>query len=132
MRDAINPVRGEIRAWAFDEEAFEPEQDWDLHLANLREFDLYVELAAEDDCPKWDYFLNLLYLVVGDAVRTNFQSETRCSIDELLASTMTKPKYRFHLLRERSAALLANPEAFSYDEWCAGLLVTQDLEAARE
>jgi len=42
MRDPINPISDEIREWAFLEGALEPQQDWDLHLANLREFDLYV------------------------------------------------------------------------------------------
>jgi hypothetical protein len=126
MRDPINPMRDEIRAWAFFENAQEPEQDRDLHLANLREFDLYVELAANNLCPARDYFLRLLYLIVGDAVRTSFQTESLESIKEILAMTESFPRHRFHVFRHRSLELIENPKTFDYDDWCAGKLVARD------
>ncbi|MEM9282173.1 MAG: hypothetical protein AAGA96_10120 [Verrucomicrobiota bacterium] len=130
MRDPINPTRDEIRNWAYTEGAMEPEQDWDLHLANLREFDLFTELAADDDCPSWDYFLRLLYLIVGDAVRTGFQTESEETIRDILKATEKIPRHRFHVLRLRSDELLKRPESFAYDDWCAGILVAKDLEGA--
>ena len=126
MRDPINTMRSEIREWAFIEGAQEPEQDWDLQLANLREFDLYVELAANDLCPARDYFLRILYLIVGDAVRTSFQTESKECIQEILAMTERFPRHRFHLFRHRSIELLENPTTFDYDDWCGGMLVTRD------
>lgn len=130
MRDPINPMRDEIREWAYMAGAMEPEQDWDLHLANLREFDLYVELASDDSCPAWDYFQRVLYLIVGDAVRTGFKTETEDSIRDLLKLTEKFPKYRFHLFRQRSFELLEHPESFDYDDWCAGMFVAKDLDEA--
>ena len=130
MRDPINPLRSEIRDWAFEEGALEPVQDWDLHLASLREFDLYIELAADDSCPSWDYFLRVLYLLVGDAVRTNFQTQSTGAIKEILAMTEPFPRHRLHLFRKRSRELLDDPSKFNYDDWCAGMLVARDLSHA--
>lgn len=73
MKDPYNPVENEIRAWAKNPEAVEPVQDWDLMLCNVDRLDLYLELASTDNCPQADYFLAALYLIVGDAVRTEFR-----------------------------------------------------------
>lgn len=132
MRNPINPMRTEIREWAFIEGAQEPEQDWDLHLANLREFDLYVELAANDLCPARDYFLRLLYLIVGDAVRTSFQTESVETIQDLLAMTERFPRHRLHVFRNRAQDLLEAPETFDYNDWCAGMLVSRDSNLAQQ
>lgn len=126
MRNPVNAMRNEIREWAFIEGAEEPVQDWDLHLAHLREFDLYVELAADDSCTASGYFLRLLYFIVGDAVRTSFQSESAGTIQEILALTERFPKYRFHVFRQRASALLKDPATFNDEDWCAGMLVAWD------
>ncbi len=123
----MNPMSAEIREWAYTPGALEPEQDWDLALANLREFDLYVHLAADDACPSWDYFLRILYLIIGDAVRTEFQTESKEAILEILDATRSFPNDRFSLLRKRAELLIASPDTFNYDDWCAGALVTRDL-----
>ena len=128
MREPINPTREEIREWAFLHEPMEPEQDSGLHLAHLREFDLYVELAANDDCPSWGYFLRLLYFVVGDAIRTEYRTTSENDIHKILSLTEKHPKHRFHLFRQRAVALIANPQTFSYDEWCAGMLASLNLK----
>ena len=120
MRDPFNPTPDEIREWASTKGAMEPEQDWDLHLAKLRYLDLYVSLAADQSCPSWDYFLRVLYLIVGDAVRSAFRAESRKSIEELLQMTERYPQHYFRVLRERSAKLLLDPNIFNYDDWCAG------------
>ena len=127
MRDTISPMRDEIRDWAFTADALEPEQDWDLHLSHLPHFDLFVELAADDDCPKWAYFLRLLYFIVGDGVRTQFRTEDRQTILKLLSDTNRFPRHRFHIFRTRSEQLLSSPDTFDYDDWCGGLLVSNDL-----
>jgi hypothetical protein len=132
MRDPINPMRSDIRDWAFVDGAKEPEQDWDLHLANLREFDLYVELAADDSCPSGDYFLRLLYLIVGDAVSTDFKTESMETIKDILAITERFTKHRFHIFRQRSLGLLNDPTTFDYDDWCAGKLVARDLNPTHQ
>jgi len=129
MRDPWNPQQAEIREWAYSEDQLEPDQDWDLVLANLDELDLYLEIAADDACPNWGYFLRVLYLVVGDAVRTEFQTESREDLEALLEATRAFAKRRFDLLRERAEDLIARPETFDYDNWCLGGFVRRDLRA---
>lgn len=126
MRDPFNPTRDEIRAWAADKDAHEPDQDWDLHLARLGEYDLYVELAGSDDCPNWGYFLRLLYFIVGDAVRSDYQTLSRESLEDVLALTVHIPRFRFHQLRQRAAELMSDPGSFDYHQWCRGGLIADE------
>ena len=42
MRDPWNPSVEEVRAWAFQSNAIEPEQDWPLVLASCHYEDLYL------------------------------------------------------------------------------------------
>lgn len=100
--------------------AEEPVQDWDLHLSHLRDHALFIELAADHTCPKQDYFLRLLYFIIGDAVRTGYSSETRDTIESLLDQTRAYPRHAFHLLRQRTHELVANTDLFDYNLWCAG------------
>jgi hypothetical protein len=126
MRDPYNPTRDEIRAWAYEKGALEPEQDWDLHLARLGEFDLYVELAGADDCPNWSYFIRLLYFIVGDAVRSDYRTLSRRSLEDVLALTDHIPKFRFYRLRQRAADLMSEPASFDYHKWCGGGLIADE------
>ncbi|MBC2606301.1 hypothetical protein [Pelagicoccus albus] len=121
MKDPYNPTEDEIREWAFTDISVEPRQDWDLMLSHLNRTRLYLELASNDQCPTSEYFLSLLYLIVGDAVRTDFQTKKKSEIEDLLEVAETEfPKYFIHLWVTRSRELLLNPESFEYDEWCAG------------
>jgi hypothetical protein len=120
MRDLWNPSPDNVRAWARDPESMEPVQDWDLVLATARHDKAYLELASDPDCPTRVYFLQILYLIVGDAVRTGFRTADRSDIEALLTRGAAYSHPDIGRWRQRSTDLLAHPEAFSYDEWCAG------------
>jgi hypothetical protein len=84
---------------------------------------LYMKFASSSDCPKREYFLALLYLIVGDAVRTRYQIRSREDVERLLAQA--EQSFSSHWLRlwvKRSRELIASPESFQYDDWCAGAL----------
>jgi hypothetical protein len=131
MRDPYNPIEEDIRAWASNSDSIEPEQDWDLMLANIDRTDLYLELASDDGCPNADYFLSVLYLIVGDAVRTEFKTKNREEIEDLLnKAKKTYSKNCIHLWIQRSIELIKQPESFDYDDWCAGGLVQQHEKSA--
>ncbi len=120
MKSTSNPTAEELRAWAFDASEAEPAQDWDLILSWLPYDDVYLELASSRDCPKADYFLSLLYFIVGDAVRTEFGSRKKEAIQDLLSKAQTRfPAHVIHLWVQRSRDLLAHPERFCYEDWCA-------------
>lgn len=96
-------------------------QDWDLLLEHLPYEDLYLELAASKTCPKADYFLALLYLIVGDAVRTEYQNRSKEAVEDLLRKAERDfPAFVICTWIQRSRVLLAQPQTFDYDRWCAG------------
>jgi hypothetical protein len=126
MRDPANPIADDIRHWAFDATAEEPIQDWDLILSTVAQTDLFLELAATNECPKADYFLAVLYLIVGDAVRTGYNTHSKGEINGLLKKAESSHSHRsIHLWTQRSRHLIAHPETFQYDDWCAGVLARQ-------
>jgi hypothetical protein len=57
-----------------DVDAFEPTEEFDLALAWVPGLErTYVDLAADIACPKRTFFVEVLYLMVGDSVRCGFR-----------------------------------------------------------
>ena len=75
----------EVRAWAYGGDLM-PDQDWELALTGTRLHRLCVELASDDDCPTRGFFLGILYMTVGQAVRSNFSTVPRVAIEELISA----------------------------------------------
>ena len=122
MRDPINPTRDRIRMWAFTEDAMKPEQVWELFLSSSREIDLTLNLPPMTTVRQRTTLSKFSVKTIGDAVRTNSMKESEGSIREIHKMTEKFPRYRFHLLRQRSEEFLDNPSTFIYDDWCAGSL----------
>jgi hypothetical protein len=120
IANAYHPSSTEVRAWAYDASAREPVQDWDLHLSWIRHEQDYLELVSDPACPKRDYFLHVLYLIVGDAVRNRYKTVPEPILRGFLAAAEKYPDPRVQLWRARSLDLMRNPETFNYDDWCAG------------
>lgn len=127
MRSPYNPRSEDITAWAYDGDSFEPVQDWDLALSHCPYESLYMKLATATDCPKQGYFLALLYLMVGDAVRTQYRARSREDVERLLG--LAEKNSKAHSLRlwvKRSRELMANPKTFDYKDWCGGGLAKEE------
>jgi hypothetical protein len=122
--DPWNPSSNDIREWAFDAGADAPVQDFGLVLLWAHDERVYLDLASSDDCPKRRFFLSVLYLMVGDAVRNNFNGGPRSIIDGLIANGDNFPHPGIHKWPQRSRDLIANPESFDYDDWCGGRLAS--------
>lgn len=120
MQNPWNPSVEKIRQWAYDEGAPEPEIDFHLALAWARYEKTYLDLASDPSCPKRGYFLDILYLIVGDAVRSKFRSEPKPIIAGFVerGSEYTDPGVR--RWQERSRQLLEDPSLFDYALWCGG------------
>ena len=124
--DPWNPTADEIRRWAGEPGAFEPVQDWDLSLAYSPHHETMLSCVADDTCPNRRYLLGALYLTVGEAVRTEFDSLSRADMDRLLELGDRYPHPDIARWHARSRALLANPASFDYELWCLGGYVTRD------
>jgi hypothetical protein len=110
----------ELLDWAFDASAGEPVQDWDLWVAASPFCETCVQLAADPECPKSGFFLAVLYLIVGDAVRTSYRAHTRQQVEALLRAAGRFPVLKLWV--ERSGGLMERPETFDYEDWCGGKL----------
>ena len=60
----------------------------------------------------------MLYLFVGDAVRSKYRSASKTAVEESLKLTDPLPDPWVKTWARRSRALLAAPETFEYDAWC--------------
>jgi hypothetical protein len=116
--------RGEdIERWAFDSDAVPPIQDWDLILAQQPHGELYLRLACSTDCPQSQFFLSLLYLIVGNAVRSDYASKPRYELEHFLnIADRDFGSPELILWARRYRALIANPSLFNYTDWCCGAL----------
>lgn len=127
MQAPWNPTPDEIREWAYNAESVEPCEDFHLALKWTRHEKALFECASDDNCPKRDFFLSILYLIVGDAVRWNYLSTPRLIIEGFIQRGDEYRHPAIEAWQQRSRELLKHPIRFNYDEWCAGGLVRKDL-----
>lgn len=122
-KSPYKPSGDDIERWASDPFSVEPIDDWNLVLAQQPYGELYLRLAASPDCPQAPYFLCLLYLIVGNAVRSDYATKPRYEVEHLLAvADADYPEPQIRLWAKRSVALIANPALFNYTDWCCGAL----------
>lgn len=124
--DPAAPTAEEIRAWAACSDV-EPMEDWDLVLANLRHADLLVELVVDENCPSRRYVLGALYVLVGEAVRSEFRKVSPADLEPVLAKAAASANAWAECWAARAARLIANPAEFDYAAWCAGGLAKRPM-----
>ena len=116
--DPWNPSATEVREWAYGREPLEPCQEWHLVLSWTRHEDTYLELVNDPQCSSRTNMLDVLYLIVGNAVRND--SLPRPILAGFLEKAKTYNHPDIRPWRERSEALLQNPEELDFELWCAG------------
>jgi hypothetical protein len=129
MRDPWNPSAADLREWAYDAESREPVQDFDLAVAWTQHEKILLQCASDDRCPKQSFFLGVLYLIVGDAVRTNYRSMKRPILAGLIAHGDEFPVAAVQSWQQRSRHLMDHPDEFRYDDWCAGGLANAPCDS---
>jgi len=77
MKDPCNPQKV---IWAYDSKALCPVQDFNLAVADLSLAEVILDIASDDECPKQLLFLQCAYLIIGDAVRSNYKTYRRYEI----------------------------------------------------
>jgi hypothetical protein len=118
--DYLNPTNEEIHAWAYTPDVYAPDLDWDIIISTIKEDRLYLTLANDPKCPTSLFFLSLLYLIVGNAVRTNYFSRTRKEIEDLIGAAGHTDNPKLKRLVERARVLISNPASFDYHSWAGG------------
>jgi hypothetical protein len=115
----------EIEAWAREDGADEPIQDWDLAVTVEANASLIFRLASDDMCPHRWFFLSCLYLFVGDAVRTGFDAFPREFIERLISTARDNSPERVRRWATRARALVSSGSSeVDYADWCGGRLAS--------
>jgi hypothetical protein len=121
--DAFDPSDDDLREWARSGFPW-PVEDFDLMVASDHRASLLVELASS---PARDFALRCLYLIVGDAVRSDYNTSSRARIEAVLAdvegAASTDPGIGRWI--EDSRGLLEHPERFDHALWCDGGLASR-------
>jgi hypothetical protein len=120
FNDPVNPTQAEIKVWAYEKDALEPEQDFDLYITNSENSTLLLDLASDKNCPSKNYFLRCLYLFVGDYIRTKGKTTSLEEIESILNDGNNSSDSRIQDWVMRSRELLVHPESFNYNLWCDG------------
>ena len=118
MHDPMNPTSYEIEEWAYAPEAEEPCQEWILALVWKEYVREYIKYVADPDCPNRLYFLDVLYYIIGSAVRGEFVSTPRPIIEGWLEDERIAGCADLVRWGERSRELLRNPSSFDFEYWC--------------
>jgi len=116
--DPWNPRPEEIRSWAYDADAGEPVEDFDLALTTAGHEAVYLDLAADSACPHRRYFLHVLYLKVGDDVRSGYASTPEAAVRAFVGQGASSTNPDVRAWAERSRALMADPSLFDFASWC--------------
>jgi hypothetical protein len=127
VRDPWNPTEAEVRDWAYQPDAT-CEEDWHMALPGTGFEELYLDLGVDPACPNRGFFLEVLYLLVGDAVRSGYRVFPRERVEELLERGLATGHPDLQLWAERSRALRARPDTFDYDAWGGGGLARASRE----
>ncbi len=117
---AWNVTIAELQEWAADANASWPSQDWDLAVARDELASEVLRLAASPECPHGAFFLEVLYLLVGDAVYREWQDHDKAVLTALLSEGSRVPDPSIRLWVRRSQRLLEHPDLFDYAAWCQG------------
>jgi hypothetical protein len=121
FHDWANPTEAEVREWAFLLDEYYPSEDWDIVIALDASLDhVFLELASDPKCPNRQTFLSVLYIVVGDAVRTKWSTRSEPYLRAFINSGLAHPDHQIQSWAARSFDLIANPSSFDYYLWCSG------------
>ena len=115
-----SPTVKEIRRWAYSEDDW-PHQEWDLFLSWTREVDLFIELATDHKCQKQDFFLHMLYYIVGT---TYGEPNNTDKIERIISYSQKAAAIKHGAIqtwRGNIDNLIRNRVRYNYDNWKGGI-----------
>ena len=122
FRDTYNPTVNELQKWAFEPNAYAPEQDWEWVLSkgmSNERLEACVELASDPACPTRQFFLRTLYVwVIVLAESRNFDIQ-RTWHDKLLDVCRGNHDPAVKRWRRRAKLVFQGVEPFDREKWWA-------------
>jgi hypothetical protein len=117
MQDIWHPTEAELRQWANDHEAIWPTEDWDLVVSVVDRGVLFLEFAADINCPNGDFILNCLYILVGDAVRTSGHAHSFENVKTLIELGQQSSISELRHWADQSRKLILHGPKFDFHAW---------------
>jgi hypothetical protein len=120
FRNPYHPTDKELRAWAAEADAPPPLQDWDLIVSWQMDPDrlrLCVELAAEQGCPRADFFLDVLYAWVEAVARDDSLEIRGAQYDRWLDVARGVADPTVKRWRHRARLIFQQIEPFDWQAW---------------
>jgi hypothetical protein len=106
----------EIQRWAYDADAPEPQQDFDLFIAGWMS-PLFVRFAIDNTCPKQDYFLNVLYLITCDVLESERTASLFQTLKELTGMAEAASATEVQRWARETEQVLSDSSTYSFDYW---------------
>lgn len=115
FKDPMNPTRTELKIWAYGD-YYPPVSDFQLFAMN----DPYqvLDFASDPRCAKRDFFLESLYVWMGDQVRSGMSDKDIFRSFLAVAEESSDP--RIMKLLERTKDLILEPHKYDSDKWGIG------------
>ncbi|WNO10497.1 hypothetical protein [Teredinibacter sp. KSP-S5-2] len=110
-----NPTEDELTEWAFSEKEW-PDQNWDLFLVWHGRFDWYIRLAEDYTCPKRQFFIDLLYYVVGYSFKKT-EVDTDALLLRLVKEAQNVKSKEVRIWRHKIKLLKSGDLVFIQEEW---------------
>ncbi|MDD1502890.1 hypothetical protein PVA17_08985 [Lysinibacillus sp. CNPSo 3705] len=93
----------------------EPVQDWELAIYKFENIPMICTFVEDEQCEHTSYFLNTLYVFIGDMVRVGRDIQKLTQLLDMIEHT-TKSK-ELKLWIERSQLLIEYPEYYDNFYW---------------
>jgi hypothetical protein len=126
FHDMANPTEKEIIRWAYGS-FYAPMEDWDLIISDVIYAPLLIRLISDPACLSRSYLIRALYVLTGDAVRSNFQRGPLDVLREAIGLARNSTCDGLLAWAVRSERLIRHPAEFDYDQWCDGGLARTTL-----
>jgi hypothetical protein len=115
-----NPTISEIEAWAWSyTDQNWPHSEWPLFLTWTREIELFIALAKNQKCPKKDFFLFLLYYIVGFTYSypKKDKKEVKREVKEIISNGRGIKQSDILKWVKHSEELLGGKLEYTYEDW---------------
>ena len=124
--EVSNPSIEEVSVWAYSDSDW-PHEEWDLFLSWTKEVDLFIDLATDHSCPKQDFFLHMLYYIVGITHEEPNKSEKDKSIEAYVEKGSGIKHGAIKKWRRDVQDLLRSRVKYNYDNWRGGIFAKYEV-----
>ncbi len=115
-----------IKKWAFKKSKPKSVPDWDSRITTIKNADLLLTLAQDQNCPQRASVLRCLYTLVGISVSKHTALDIE-AINKLLDKAEASSDRIILNWVDRSRVILKDLRKYDYIEWCQGGFSERDL-----